>query len=147
VTITARVVTDPSSLAQTSSGAIVGEVHVRVGALAFPEERWSDFVVVVLGWWLRALVSLTDRRDTVELHFMDGPFAVLLQADRADQCRAAFLRGERPWSLLPQPQLLTCADLVGSVRTEGRRVLEACREMRMASPDLSELESALMSLR
>jgi hypothetical protein len=39
----------------------------------FPGCDWSDFVVVVLGWWLAGIRDLHQGAEQVEFRFMDGP--------------------------------------------------------------------------
>lgn len=72
------VVVEPHALMRTSSGSVVGAIWLRTSQdakLSFPEEGWTDFPIVVLGWWLSQVESVL-RRVSVEARcsFMDGPF-------------------------------------------------------------------------
>ena len=76
---------EPLSLTRSPLGTIAGEVWVEFGAIAFPEARWNDLVVTILGWWLTATVSLVSGwKRQATIHFMDGPFEVRLFAKRRD---------------------------------------------------------------
>lgn len=63
---------------QSGSGAIVGPIWLRsreAPDIVFPAAEWSDFPVVILGWWLREVENLL-RGAVVDAtcSFMDGPF-------------------------------------------------------------------------
>ena len=73
-----EIIVAPHSLYETKSGVIVGEIWVRIDEPAqfeFPEAGWTDFAVVILGWWLREAEALVAERATeANCLFMDGPF-------------------------------------------------------------------------
>ena len=52
----ASVFVSPASLHE--GGNITGEIWLEVAGFGFPDRRWSDFPVVILGWWLDALFEL-----------------------------------------------------------------------------------------
>src|SRR5215831_16891236 len=52
---------------------ITGEIWLQVGDFSFPAQSWSDFPVIILSWWLDALMLLRSRRNA-EFLFMDGPY-------------------------------------------------------------------------
>ena len=75
-----RINVDPLTMTRSAAGQIAGRICVQVGDVAFPDSQWSDSVVVVLLWWLAALEELSScRADSVQLQFMDGPFALDLR--------------------------------------------------------------------
>ncbi len=56
---------------------VAGVVFFRLGDLDFPESGWTDFPVVILGWWCQSLSrALAGGASCVVLEFMDGPFEV-----------------------------------------------------------------------
>gem|GEM_PF-3846864 len=75
---------DIESLA-LSAGACTGTISVRVGQIVFPNPQWSDFPLIILGWWLSSLADLRKgRRKTVRCRFMDGPFWFDLRVRNGD---------------------------------------------------------------
>ena len=60
-------------------GNVTGVIFLELRDAAFPERGWSDFPVIVLGWWADALLQLEvpTRREAKWL-FMDGPHGVTL---------------------------------------------------------------------
>ena len=75
------VVVDINSL-RLGTRNITGEVFLRINRDAFPETRWNDFVVIILGWWLRCLRELGTSGgigDETVLYFMDGPFRLAVR--------------------------------------------------------------------
>jgi hypothetical protein len=77
VAATFRLAVDPERLHRSSSGGITGQLAIQVDGTWFPEQQWSDFPVVVLGWWLQAWQGLAAGEAAV-LRFMDGPYQVVL---------------------------------------------------------------------
>jgi len=65
----------PDSLRRSSRGTISGEIWCEFDGESFPEARWDDLIVVVLGWWLESLSTLiSGRKLNVDVRFLDGPF-------------------------------------------------------------------------
>lgn len=57
-------------------GNITGEIWLEVAGFEFPGRGWSDFPVIILGWWLGALFKLwSERRGRGECLFMDGSYS------------------------------------------------------------------------
>ena len=55
------------------STQIFGEIYFQIGDSFFPEEKWDDFAVIILGWWLKEACNIRSKR-VVQFLFMDGPF-------------------------------------------------------------------------
>lgn len=47
----------------------------------YPAPYWADFGVVILSWWLRAIVELIEE-GAGEFLFMDGPYGINAKYDR-----------------------------------------------------------------
>jgi hypothetical protein len=75
-TSTINVVLDTTSFsARNPSANVTGVVYLQIGEYAFPGPVWSDFPVVILGWWLEGLTQLAQGEvSEIEMHFMDGPY-------------------------------------------------------------------------
>ena len=68
---------DKGELSRSGQGSITAPIYFSFEGFYFPENRWSDFVVVVLGWWLQSLAKIENGWETtVEFDFMDGPFLI-----------------------------------------------------------------------
>ncbi|MCG8419070.1 MAG: hypothetical protein MJE77_14135, partial [Proteobacteria bacterium] len=50
---------DESTLEQSdnASRSITGDLYFDFDGFPFPAERWNDFVVVIIAWWLAALAA------------------------------------------------------------------------------------------
>ena len=60
-------------------GNVTGVIFLQLGDGAFPASGWSDFTVIILGWWAHALFQLeVPTRREVQWRFMDGPHGVTL---------------------------------------------------------------------
>jgi len=62
----------------SESGTVVGPIWLRAKEapeIVFPEAGWSDFPIVILGWWPGEVENLL-RGAAVDANclFMDGPF-------------------------------------------------------------------------
>ena len=62
-------------------GSVTGVVYFDFGGRRqFPAAGWSDFVIVVVSWWLAALDRISQGGVETELHFMDGPYWIVIAA-------------------------------------------------------------------
>lgn len=64
---------NPETFVRNHSGQITGVIFLRVLGVEYPDNRWNDFVVVVLEWWLREALRVPEC-DELSFRFMDGPF-------------------------------------------------------------------------
>jgi hypothetical protein len=77
-----EIVAVPSSLRRSAMGSITGQIYLRGPSGSFPVDGWSDFPVVILGWWIEGLAGLPRRKSgSFKGMFMDGPYAFLIQRD------------------------------------------------------------------
>ncbi len=66
---------DQATLRISSSKAVTGLICLKAGETSFPENKWNDFVIVLLTWWFESLLDVqASRSPAFELSFMDGPF-------------------------------------------------------------------------
>lgn len=124
------------SLAQSSSGMITGEIFLEENGTFFPEERWNDFPVVILSWWLEALATVGVGA-AVECRFMDGPFLFRVSPLPGHMCRVEFL-DDQSAQLLVQLQL---PQLQSSVGSAALAVLAACNNNGWRTQDIQHLRS------
>ncbi|AUX33572.1 MULTISPECIES: hypothetical protein [Sorangium] len=64
---------NPKYAGRSQAGVVWAGLCLDFGDRAFPDPRWSDFVVVVLTWWLNALmILLRGNSQRQEVMFMEG---------------------------------------------------------------------------
>ena len=58
----------------------------------FPEQDWSDFVVIILSWWIRSCkgIIISEIGRTYEFDFMDGSPVVLAKNISSDKAEFSF---------------------------------------------------------
>ena len=105
-------------------GNVTGVIYIELASGAFPERGWSDFPVIVLGWWAEALCQLeVPTRREVLWRFMDGPHRLTLTKVDGDISSDA----------------LALAELQSSLLGAAERVVIYCEEHKMFSKDLETL--------
>lgn len=134
---------DTETLSQSSSGAITGSIWFEAGD-QFPERGWSDFVVVILVWWLKAAASLARRRGSVELQFMDGPYAVAVEANDEGTCSVEFVNTALTRTVIGTSTVETLR-LIQGLTNVAKEVVEECTRREFQSTDLDELRAVLRS--
>jgi hypothetical protein len=142
----ARIMVDPGTL-RRGRGPATGVVWLAIGHVAFPTAGWNDFVVVILGWWAKAVLQLlrgTSKRE--EVNFMDGPYLVEVSVVSPNEWemrlfetgRAKHKRGG---------DTVDPSVLAESIVSAAESVLAACRERNYWSADADALADLEVSLR
>lgn len=135
------------SLRRSRRGAITGSVFIRVGALCFPEEGWSDFAVVILGWWVEALRGLEPRHGAVvDLQFMDGPYWVRVAVVGPGVLRAECIENRRA-EVVVHSDSVPANVLFDAVTDAAELLLGACDRRGWASRDVDTLRGGVRALR
>ncbi|MBB5783898.1 hypothetical protein [Nonomuraea jabiensis] len=118
----------------------MGPIWLEGDGEGFPEVGWTDFPVVILGWWLSALTTGKPGESTAELAFMDGPWEAGLRL-RGGECHAS-LRRSRP-AVAEWEGAISLEVLRGSVLAAGSAVVRECDTRGWTSSDISVLRSYL----
>jgi hypothetical protein len=65
-----------------NGGELLFEIAWENQGLYYPMISWSDFGVVILGWWVNGVSSVIKNKENVfELSFMDGPYSLKMEID------------------------------------------------------------------
>jgi hypothetical protein len=138
-----QIIFDESTLDQSTKGSITSVVYVDFGTISFPDDRWNDFVVVVVTWWLSALEKLERgiEREVV-LQFMDGPYRITLTRHGATTVLLRCIEDRLNGGGLHEEQIELPA-LTAQVRRVARQVASACGRNRFQSNELDVLKRYL----
>jgi len=129
---------DASTLAMSSHGSITGVVAVRTDGAFFPAARWSDFPVVLLGWWFEPVSRILAGTSRVwECRFMDGPLSVRLEQQHDDVWTLLGLHSGR----IEFSATVSCQAFVRSLLEAARQILRECRQRGWQSRDIEALDS------
>jgi hypothetical protein len=133
---------DLSTLYRSGSGSITGTIHVELDGFAFPEKGWSDFVVVILGWWLKSLDRIGRGDEAAELLFMDGPFAIQLSTVGGASCSLELWEKSSSETLFASGTV-PILDLIGEIERVAAEVMKECSGRGWQSADLDSLQDLL----
>jgi hypothetical protein len=145
-----NVATDLTDIERTPKGSIVARVWFVLDDHVFPERRWSDLIVVVLGWWIEELLRAQSTDETsMTLLFMDGPYSVRMrEPSEGDAWSVSFLRDRGPADA--RRAAVGSADLEEfgrSLLTAAREVVVTCRARGWADdPEVVKLGRLVDSL-
>lgn len=141
-----HLVLDLGMLKVRPQGPAIAGMWFLTGHAEFPMAGWSDFVVVVLGWWLAAILRLMHNESRSErVNFMDGPYAIEVCKAQHGKLRLTMFAGPsggREVAVGEADGKHFMSDLV----TQARKVLNECKLRDWWSSDAEALESHLETL-
>jgi hypothetical protein len=132
-------IVDVGTLEVRPRGPAVAGIWLVTESGAFPAAGWSDFAVVILGWWASALLkTIRSNGVRVRVHFMDGPYAV----------DVAVSSGVLHFRLISRDREVGTGEaalspFIRALTSQSREVLHACRSREWWSADADNLESLL----
>jgi hypothetical protein len=131
-------------LSRSRSGNVLGGIWLSVDGSAFPTALWSDFIVVVLGWWCQALLELlSGDQGPIEVNFMDGPYRVDLGPLDRGSLHVVLVERDRKG----READVEVGPLVLSVLSAAARTLQECKAHNWWSRDEETLAQAREDLR
>ena len=146
MTTETRLVIDLGALHVRSHGPAIAGVWLESGGSEFPMARWTDFVVVVLRWWVVAVLRLLrNNTGTERVPFMEGPYAV--EASRTQSGKLQFRMFAGPSG--GREVAVGEADIrrfVSELAIQSERLLDECRLREWWSLDAAVLKSHLEEL-
>ena len=126
-------------LAIDGNGVFTGIIKWDVNGVSFPDAKWNDFVVVVLGWWVESLHRIVVGTSTNEiLRFMDGPFFIVCSRS-GEKLECKFMRHGSSSSEITQCGI-ELIEFVGQVCIAGRTIQSVCSAKNFENKDVSNLE-------
>jgi hypothetical protein len=120
---------------------ITGEIWLEVAGFDFPSKHWSDFPVIILGWWLDALFNIWAEKDMRgECLFMDGPYSFEVSKEEGVfvlRCfRDPYSTRECEWE-----GAIDLAGLLRQVVNAAATIIKECRRLGWVTSDTEVLES------
>lgn len=138
---------DLAKAGASKAGLVFAGLRLRMNNLRFPHEDWTDFIIVVLDWWVAAALRLLRKEAaTVEVRFMEGPYLVEIQAqtDRVWKIRLVEA-GSRTY--VQSEATIEALPLIRSILSASDDALALCRKRCFWSSDAESLDRALSLLK
>jgi hypothetical protein len=130
------------------SESILGEVSIKIGDIFFPEETWNDFVVIILGWWLKDVFSLlNNKKQEVKCYFMDGPYRFIIKFDKKRLFSISFIK---EWSdSIECIAKINCEKelFISELLLKSDLVIDICKRNQWVSKDLEILKKYYSKLK
>ena len=134
---------DVSTVTAPRDRSATGNLWLDVGGCKFPAEGWNDLVVVVLGWWVNAVLRLLSNDSSCEVvNFMDGPYTVRVSMTSAEMLEFRALAGIGRDIEKAKGEALPNA-FAESLISQSHEVISACRRQGWWSRDAEDLASSL----
>ena len=128
------------SLSVARSGSAYGQVFISIADTHFPEAEWSDHIVI-LGWWIGEIVQIWNgEMKSVKLKFMDGPCYLQLTTEKLPYVS---VMGRIDSKEKITRNKIDLRQLITSLSTSIKQVIEEGLERSIASRDLDELKASM----
>ncbi|GIN86918.1 hypothetical protein J6TS2_33040 [Heyndrickxia sporothermodurans] len=130
------------SLSIYSHNVITGKIYFSIEDRFFPEKGWEDFVVVILAWWLKALLNLKNSRNgiTQVFEFMDGPLFVRGTKISEDIVEMQFIKEKADFEHIYFTCQCSINQLKNTLITTTKYLLKELERRNLESDDIEELE-------
>ena len=130
---------DTDSFRISSKQSITGVIYVSInGEYSFPEENWSDFIVVILSWWAEGIYSLLmTNTDECECIFMDGPYEFHIKKN-VKVWEIEFLENRDEKRIIFQDSF-NPSEVIEAMRKATNKVLRHCKEKGWDTSDVKKL--------
>jgi len=142
----AHLVIEVGKLSVRPQGPATAGIWLTLGESHFPMIGWNDFVVVVLGWWVAAVLRVLQSDNGSErINFMDGPYAVDLSKMRSEKFHLRMFAGPNGGHDVAVGEAGVRPFIV-ELLTQSQNLLDECRSRGWWSLDAEELQMRLRNL-
>lgn len=132
---------------QSAAGLVYGGLHIQLGEQEFPDLSWTDFVVVVLAWWCRALARVLEGEGSpVEVRFMEGPYLAMIGPAKDQTLHLELIEAGKSRRVLSEADVLSDPLVESAIQSAELTIVE-CRKRDWWSKDADELVDALATLK
>lgn len=130
---------EPRSLRRSTRGTISGAVYVDFDGTPFPDEEWTDFVVVILGWWLEEILT---AKVGMILRFTEGPYLVRARDADGENLVLDCIESRRT-DRVRLSAMMRLDEVRNEIRRAGRMVFSECQRRGWSCSDVDRLSSLL----
>ncbi len=146
MTTETHLVTELGNLNVRPQGPATAGIWLTSNGSHFPMTGWNDFIVVVLGWWVAAVLRLLQNDSASErIHFMDGPYAVEISRMSSGRFQLRMFAGPNGGREVAVGEA-KAREFISELSIQSRKLLDECRLQGWWSPDADELKSRLQGM-
>ena len=133
----------PESLVKSATDSITGTFYVKLGDFVFPDDKWNDFIVVILDWWLNNLLLIIDNHiEKITCNFMDGSFRFEINPKINEFCEIIFFSNN---SLILNGTINKLV-LINNMLSVSNTVLRTCKKNGWCTTDIEKLKDSHLRL-
>lgn len=133
------------TLHKSETGNISGEIFFKIDDDYFPEKNWNDFPVDILCWWIDSFIEFyTQKKDSVELYFMDGPFLVRCSLNNFNQLECDCLN--RITNNVIYTFVINSNNLGNEIKITANQLIRFCNEKQFNTKEVNNLREKLKKL-
>jgi len=142
------IVFDKSDLYRSKRGSITAPIYFDWGDFQFPEPGWSDFVVVVLCWWIQSISKISKGWESeVEFQFMDGPMLIRIYKNEDSQdLEIECVDQRKSQEVIERVAKVPLKYLMNQILITAKEVIKACDDFGWENDDTRLLKRELNSL-
>jgi len=127
---------------------IIGNIYFVVDYHRyFPDDEWSDFVVIILSWWIESFKGLlvSSIGQTYKFEFMDGTPVILGNKIGPSSIELSF-EFDKEKRIKEFTAICNSEELGNSLLTASKKVLRAVERNKWSSEEINELRASTLSL-
>lgn len=113
----------------------------------FPDEEWSDFVIIVLSWWIESIKGLivSEAGRVYKFDFMDGTPVVFVKKTDTDKIELSFF-SNREKASREYSTNCSISGLKSSLLSTSKKVLRSVERNKWSSEEIDRLKDLVISL-
>ncbi|MCB1020413.1 MAG: hypothetical protein KDC27_10820 [Acidobacteria bacterium] len=141
-----HLVTELGELNVRANGPVTAGIWFATDSSGFPMVGWTDFIVVILGWWVAAILRLL-REDsgTERVYFMDGPYAVEVSKSAWGRLHLRMFAGPGEGQEVATGEA-DVTHFIAELSRQSQKLLDECELQGWWSPDADTLALHLQNL-
>lgn len=141
-----KIKVNPQTFNKSKYGSITGEIFFEIGSEVFPENNWSDFIIVVLSSWLKAIKHFSETKSTgFEMIFMDGPLAINVTRKKHKELELKFSEKYTDGQEILMATSCLDENLSNELLTTAKKVLKEVEKRNWETPDITALKNIVSS--
>ena len=124
------------------NGNNFGVIYIKINDFLFPQNNWTDFIVIILNWWLCNIEAIKrKRRKTGKFCFMDGPYVVKLKKSENDKIKLKFCDH---YKLVIEYEF-SIDEIMKEILMKSSEIIEFVKSNKWESKDIDSLNNSIIS--
>ncbi len=141
-----EIITDTTQADFETKRNLVSLIYLKIDEVTFPDSGWTDFLVIILDWWIQEFLNQLSGKKNGRYEFMDGPFFFEISIQNSGNLLLTGFEESVNSSKQVFQANVRVQEFLLALKITSNQILRMCHKMEYSTPDVKSLEKSFKKI-